>query len=107
MLGILLKSGYESAAELTDADYLVINTCGFLEASRGESSETIESVLQEKKPSAKLIVTGCMVQTHSQDLKDKFPKIDYLLGSGDIEGNLKAVESTQQGEQITSRSKLS
>src|ERR1700722_17705934 len=43
MLGILLKAGYEAAQELQEADYLVINTCGFLEASRGESSETIAS----------------------------------------------------------------
>ena len=42
-----------------------------------------------------------------QNLKDKFPKIDYLLGSGDIEGILKAVESTQQGEHdYTARSFL-
>jgi ribosomal protein S12 methylthiotransferase len=101
MLGILLRAGYENAQELTEADYIVINTCGFLEASRGESSETIETTLAEKKPTAKVIVTGCMVQTHSQNLKDKFPKIDYLLGSGDIEGILKAVEATQQGELIT------
>lgn len=102
MLGILLKSGYETAQELKEADYLVINTCGFLEASRGESSETIASVLEEKKEGAKLIVTGCMVQTHSQNLKDQFPKIDYLLGSGDLEGILQAVQSTQQGEMISS-----
>lgn len=107
MLGILLKAGYEAAQELAEADYLVINTCGFLEASRSESSETIASVLAEKKASAKLIVTGCMVQTHSQDLKQQFPNIDYLLGSGDIQGILKAVQSTQQGELIsTARSFL-
>lgn len=101
MLGILLKSGYEVAQDLPEADFLVINTCGFLEASRNESMETIDSVLKEKKSTAKLIVTGCMVQTHSDDLKNTFSNIDYLLGSGDIEGILKAVESTQQGEIIT------
>lgn len=101
MLGILLKAGYEVAPELADADYLVVNTCGFLEASRAESQETIQACLQEKKPTAKLIVTGCMVQTHSDDLKKQFNNIDYLLGSGDVEGILKAVEATQQGELIT------
>lgn len=102
MLGILLKAGYEVASALDEADYLVINTCGFLEASRNESMGAVEEVLQTRKASAKLIVTGCMVQTHSQILKDKFPDIDYLLGSGDVQGILKAVESTQQGEMITS-----
>ncbi|MCE5318585.1 MAG: 30S ribosomal protein S12 methylthiotransferase RimO [Parachlamydia sp.] len=102
MLGILLKAGYEVAPALEEADYLVINTCGFLEASRNESMGAVEEVLQTRKETAKLIVTGCMVQTHSQILKDKFPNIDYLLGSGDVQGILKAVESTQQGEMITS-----
>lgn len=101
MLGILLKAGYEPAQELDEADYLVINTCGFLEASRNESSEAIENTLSERKKGSKLIVTGCMVQTHSDKLKEKFPGIDYFLGSGDVEGILKAVQATQKGELIT------
>lgn len=107
MLGILLKSGYEVSETLEEADYLIINTCGFLEASRQESMEAVQESLQHKKKTAKLIVTGCMVQTHSSQLKEKFPKIDYFLGSGDVEGILKAVQATQQGEMIsTARSYL-
>lgn len=102
MLGILLKTGYEIADQLEAADYIVINTCGFLEASRNESMETVEDVLSTRKKTAKLIVTGCMVQTHHQELQERFPGIDYLLGSGDVEGILKAVESTKKGQMITS-----
>lgn len=101
MLGILLKAGYEIAPELREADYLIINTCGFLEASRQESSNTVKEVLQEKKKNAKLIVTGCMVQTHHDQLQKAFPGIDYMLGSGDVEGILNAVQSTQKGQTIT------
>jgi ribosomal protein S12 methylthiotransferase len=102
MLGILLKAGYEVAQELEEADYLVINTCGFLEASRQESLETIKQTLDARKETAKLIVTGCMVQTHHDQLRQSFPHIDYLLGSGDVQGILKAVQAGQQGEMITS-----
>src|SRR5258708_2826088 len=49
MLGILLKAGYEMATQLEDADYLVINTCGFLEASRQESRETVAETLSTRK----------------------------------------------------------
>jgi len=101
MLGILLKAGYEISQTLEDADYLVINTCGFLEASRKESLDTVQETLSQRKKSAKLIVTGCMVQTHSDVMMQHFPEIDYLLGSGDVEGILKAVESTHQGKTIT------
>jgi len=101
MLGILLKAGYEVAPELEDADYLVINTCGFLEASRKESMDTIQETLSNRKKTAKLIVTGCMVQTHSDEMKKRFAGIDYLLGSGDVEGILQAVQSTEKGQEIT------
>jgi ribosomal protein S12 methylthiotransferase len=102
MLGILLQAGYEVAPCLEEADYIVINTCGFLEASRNESMETVRETLTQRKDTAKLIVTGCMVQTHSDELKKAFPQIDYLLGSGDVNGILGAVQSTQKGELITS-----
>lgn len=102
MLGILLKAGYEVAPELPDADFLVVNTCAFLEASRQEALDTIDIALKERKSTAKLIVTGCMVQTHSQVIKDQFPKVDYLLGSGDVQGILQAVQSQHQGENISS-----
>ena len=101
MLGILLHAGYEVAPTLEEADYIVINTCGFLEASRQESKDTVEETLAQRKKTAKLIVTGCMVQTHSEELKQTFPQIDYLLGSGDVNGILNAVQSTQKGELIT------
>lgn len=101
MLGILLHAGYEVAPSLEEADYIVINTCGFLEASRQESMDTVRETLAQRKETAKLIVTGCMVQTHSEALKQTFPEIDYLLGSGDVNGILSAVQSTKKGEIIT------
>jgi len=102
MLGILLHAGYEVAPSLEEADYIVINTCGFLEASRQESMDTVQETLAMRKPTAKLVVTGCMVQTHHDALKETFPGIDYLLGSGDVEGILQAVQSTQPGQLVTS-----
>src|SRR4051812_43608760 len=54
MLGILLKAGYEVAPSLEESDYIVINTCGFLEASRQESRDTVEEVLSHRKKTAKL-----------------------------------------------------
>ncbi len=107
MLGILLKAGYEVAPSMEVADYLVINTCGFLEASRQESRETVQETLENRKKDAKLIVTGCMVQTHHQEMQRQFPGVDYFLGSGDVEGILQAVQSSQKGELVsTARSYL-
>lgn len=101
MLGLLLQRGYEPAEKLEEADFIVINTCGFLEESRKESLDTVDYAIQNKKKRGKVIVTGCMVQSHHQEVTDRFPKIDYLLGSGDVEGILRAVESDESGRLIT------
>lgn len=102
MLGILLKSGYEVTDSPNRADYLVVNTCGFLASARQESCDSINYLFEEKKKSAKVIVTGCMVQKHKDELKDKFPHIHYFLGSGDVEKILEAVQSSDSGEAVTS-----
>lgn len=102
MLGILLKAGYEATDKIEEADYLVVNTCGFLEASRQESSDTIGHLLKEKKKEAKLVVAGCMVQKHGHEIKEKHPEVHYLLGSGDMEKILDAVQAPTPGEAITS-----
>ena len=102
MLGILLKAGYEPTEEMDEADHIVINTCGFLQASRDESMTAVQEAIEGRKDGAKVIVTGCMVQTHSDAIKAEHPDVDYFLGSGDVEGILRAVETDEQGEQITS-----
>ncbi|MBF5059563.1 hypothetical protein NEPTK9_001077 [Candidatus Neptunochlamydia vexilliferae] len=102
MLGILLKAGYEPSDTLEEADYLIVNTCGFLEAAREESLATIGELEAQKKEGAKVIVTGCMVQTHDKVIREHFPQVDYLLGSGDVEGILGAIQAKEQGSAITS-----
>ncbi|MFY7842822.1 MAG: 30S ribosomal protein S12 methylthiotransferase RimO [Rhabdochlamydiaceae bacterium] len=102
MLGLVLKEGYEITDHKEEADYLVINTCGFLAASRKESKDTIAELTAGKKKGAKIIVAGCMVQNHSEELKKEFDDIHYFLGSGDVEHILKAIQTPSKGEEITS-----
>jgi ribosomal protein S12 methylthiotransferase len=102
MIGILLKAGYEVTADPKEADFLVVNTCGFLESSRQEGIQTIQDLFDLKKEDAKVIVAGCMVQKHSHELKDRFSNIHYMLGSGDVEKILEAVQTKEIGESVTS-----
>jgi ribosomal protein S12 methylthiotransferase len=101
MIGILLRAGFEATPHLREADVLVVNTCGFLEAARQESYLTIEALLKEKKNQARLIVAGCMVQKEGAAIRERFPEIHYLLGSGDMEKILEAVNSPMEGEAVT------
>jgi ribosomal protein S12 methylthiotransferase len=102
MLGILLKSGYEVTDQVEKADFLVVNTCAFLASARQESCDAIESLFEGKKKGAKIVVAGCMVQKHKEELKTKFPDIHYFLGSGDMEKVIEAVQSATSGEAVTS-----
>lgn len=92
MIGILLKAGYELIPQTQEADFLVVNTCGFLESSRQEAVDVIAQLFEEKKPDAKVIVAGCMVQKHKAMLKELFPQIHAFLGSGNVEEILKAIQ---------------
>ncbi len=102
MLGILLKAGYEPAEHLEDADFLIVNTCGFLAESRKESCDTIDALLKERKKDAKVIVAGCMVQKYGPEIRSRFPSVHYFLGSGDMEKILDAVQTPDSGTAITS-----
>ncbi len=101
MIGILLKNGFEATTILEEADYLVVNTCGFLESSRQEGVDTIADLFKQKKATAKVVVAGCMVQKHKGELKERFPDIHYFLGSGDIEKILEAVQAESKGDGVT------
>lgn len=101
MIGILLKAGFEITVDAEEADYLVVNTCGFLESSRQEGIDTIADLFSAKKKDAKVIVAGCMVQKHSGELREKFPQIHYMLGSGDVEKILDAVQADSSGAAVT------
>ncbi|NGX45641.1 MAG: Ribosomal protein S12 methylthiotransferase RimO [Chlamydiae bacterium] len=101
MLGIVLRAGFELTGEPEEADFLVVNTCGFLSSARQEALDVIEELFEEKKESTKVIVAGCMVQKHSEELKSAFPKIHYMLGSGDVEKILEALSAPVEGEAIT------
>lgn len=106
MLGLVLQHGYEVTDAVEEADFLVVNTCGFLEAARQETLDTIGSLLGERKPSAKLIATGCMVQKHSEQIRDAYPEVQHMLGSGDIMQILQALQSESHTGITTARSFL-
>ena len=102
MVGLLLKAGYVSTIHLDQADFLIINTCSFLEASRSEGFDAIQKVFDSKKKGSKVIVAGCMAKKCKDDLVVRFPEIHFLVGSGDAEKILDAVISEKPGESFSS-----
>ena len=63
------------------AVYILVNTCGFIEAAKEESINTILSFIEAKKASQKLIVSGCLSGRYIQELPKEMPEVDYWLGT--------------------------
>jgi ribosomal protein S12 methylthiotransferase len=84
MMGILNKKGYKLVGEFSEADIIIVNTCGFIESAKQESIDTILE-LSEYKTTGNLkilIVTGCLAQRYSEELKSEIPEIDAIVGTG-------------------------
>ncbi|OPJ57146.1 30S ribosomal protein S12 methylthiotransferase RimO [Alkalithermobacter paradoxus] len=83
MLGILRNKGYRLIGKFEEADIIIVNTCGFIESAKEESINSILELAQYKKTGnlKLLIVTGCLAQRYSQDLKNELPEVDAILGT--------------------------
>jgi ribosomal protein S12 methylthiotransferase len=93
MLGLLAQDGLTITPDEDEADAIVINTCGFLEASKTESLGEIKQALELKHKGRlkRVIVAGCLVQRHKTKLLDEVPGVDRLVGVFDREHIVEAV----------------
>ncbi|MDG2385595.1 MAG: 30S ribosomal protein S12 methylthiotransferase RimO [Pirellulaceae bacterium] len=82
MLGLLQLDGYQLVQEPDGADFVVVNTCGFIEAAREESFSAIHEMLQLKREGRTrgVIVSGCLAERQKDDLLNSCPEIDHLVG---------------------------
>ena len=76
ILGLLLKNHYQIVNNKEEADILIINTCGFIEASKKESIDVILDNINKKQ---KVVVTGCLVNRYVDDLKKSIPEVDLWI----------------------------
>src|SRR5712675_514043 len=84
MLGSVLQCGMEITSRVEDADVLVVNTCAFIDSAKEESINSILEAHQQrslsKRQNQKLIVSGCMSQRFSSELRESLPEVDAFLG---------------------------
>ncbi len=93
-MGILARHGYEFTPRADEAEVLVVNTCSFIEPAQKESIDTILEMAEYKKFGAakKLIVAGCLVERYRRQILEQIPEVDAVVGTGEIESILAAVE---------------
>src|SRR5258708_32145899 len=82
MLGLLQLDGYRLVADPVGADFVVVNTCGFIEQARAESYATIREMLELKRrgETKGVIVSGCLAEREKEALLETCPDIDHLVG---------------------------
>lgn len=78
-LGLSKKYGLVITSDLTKAHFIVINTCGFIAASKAESIDTIIEMLEYQKLGKKIIVIGCLVERYLESLKEEIPEVDKFI----------------------------
>jgi ribosomal protein S12 methylthiotransferase len=86
MLGALSREGMELVADMRLADVFIVNTCGFIEAAKKESIETIlrAAELRESGNGRALIVAGCLPQRYPKQLAKELPEVDAFIGLNEI-----------------------
>lgn len=83
MLGRLRE--YEMTDEVSQADVIIINTCGFISAAKQESINTILEASSKRKEGALLVASGCLSERYHKELLEEMPEIDIITGVGDYD----------------------
>lgn len=86
MIGVVEGGGHQLVDDVEEADTLVVNTCGFIDAAKEESIDTILELAAAKKQAGDpktLVVAGCLSQRYPDELAKEMPEVDHFLGSAD------------------------
>ncbi|BAZ09902.1 MiaB-like tRNA modifying enzyme YliG [Calothrix sp. NIES-4071] len=97
MLGLLVEAGYGVDSNEELADYVIVNTCSFIEAARAESVRTLVELAEANK---KIVITGCMAQHFQEQLLEELPEAVAVVGTGDYHKIVDVIERASSGERV-------
>ena len=83
MMGKL--QNFELTDESQDADVIIVNTCGFIDAAKEESVNTVLSLHEPRKEDSVLVMAGCLSERYKDDLAVQIPEVDIFTGVGDYD----------------------
>ena len=103
MMGTLAEAGYEITNNAADAETVVVNTCGFIEAAKQESIDAIleATALKAEGKAKRVIVAGCLVERYRDDLMKELPDVDAFIGTSQVGEILKAADDRFDAKQLT------
>ena len=107
MLGALKKEDFEITNDETEADIIIVNTCGFIESAKQESINTILEMASFKdKKCSRLIVTGCLAERYKEQIIEQIPEVDAVVGTGGYGEIADIIERAYKGEKPVLYGKL-
>lgn len=95
MLGLLNKKGHQLVGDCSNADIVIVNTCGFIESAKEESINSIVQYAELKNEGVIkfLLVSGCLAQRYPDELRSEIPEIDGIVGTGSYDKITDVVDS--------------
>ena len=104
MLHKLHSAGFELTPDESEAEIIVINTCGFIESAKKESIESILDAarLKELGSCRHIIATGCLVERYRDEVMRELPEIDAIIGVGSLCDIAEACRAVMRGEKYSS-----
>ena len=102
MVYTLLSAGHETVAEISDADVVLVNTCGFIESAKTEAIENILEACSYKQqnPNLKVVVTGCLAERYRDQIRTEIPEVDAVVGCASDGIIDQIVDRVTGGEQL-------
>ena len=97
MLGLLVEAGYSVDSNEELANYVIVNTCSFIQSAREESVRTLVELAAADK---KIVITGCMAQHFQEQLLDELPEAVAVVGTGDYNKIVDVISRVQAGERV-------
>jgi ribosomal protein S12 methylthiotransferase len=97
MLGLLAQAGYQVDSNEELADYVIVNTCSFIQEAREESVRTLVELAEAQK---KIVITGCMAQHFKGELLEEIPEAVAVVGSSDYHKIVDVIERTETGARV-------
>ncbi len=100
MSGLVAQRGYELVEDKEEATVIIVNTCGFIDAAKEESVNTILEMAELKETGSlkALIVSGCLTQRYKEALMQEMPEIDGIVGTGDFDKINDIVDEALRGK---------
>ncbi len=102
MMGLFQQQGYQLTEQYDEAEIIIVNTCGFVNAAKEESINAILEMAQWKEQGAckLLVAVGCLVQKYAKELAEEIPEVDIFVGTNDYQQIVSIIKEHQAQQEI-------